>query len=245
MKHNILSVIQMCDQGHKVTFDSQKCEIRKEGSRKLIATATRTSSNIYVLSEIGKEKCCLGKEDENWLWHRRKGYIHFDNLVKVSKREAVTEMPQITKPTNTLCKHCQQGKQTKTKFKSKEYPTTRPLEIVHTDLVGPTTKKGLKGEKYFMLLVDDYTRMTAVCFLGNKSEAFENFKVYKEMVENEMDSKIKCLRSNNGGEFTSKEFMDYCSRHGIKNNSLLLGHLNIMELLKERTGQYRKWLEQC
>jgi hypothetical protein len=55
-----------------------------------------------------------------------------------------------------------------------------------------------------MLLVDDYTRMTAVFFLKNKSEYFENFKVYKEMVENEMDSKIKFLRSDNGGEFTSK-----------------------------------------
>jgi hypothetical protein len=136
------------------------------------------------------------------------GHMHFDNLVKVSKREAVREMPQITKPTNTLCKHCQQGKQTKTRFKSKEYSTTKPLEIVHTDLVGPTTTKGLKGERYFMLLVDDYTRMTAVCFLKNKSEAFENFNIYKEIVENEMDSRIKCLRSDNGGEFTSKEFMD-------------------------------------
>jgi transposase InsO family protein len=206
----------MCDQGHKVTFDSQKCEIRKEGSGKLVATAARTSSNIYVLSEIGNEKCCLGKEDESWLWHRRMGHMHFDNLVKVNKREAVREMPQITKPTNTLCKHCQQGKQTKTRFKSKEYSTTKPLEIVHTDLVGPTTTKVLKGERYFMLLVDDYTRMTAVCFLKNKSEAFENFKIYKEMVENEMDSRIKCLRSDNGGEFTSKEFMDYYNNHGIK-----------------------------
>jgi transposase InsO family protein len=87
---------------------------------------------------------------------------------------------------------------------------------VHTDLVGPTTTKGLKGERYFMLLVDDYTRMTAVFFLKNKSEAFENFKIYKEMVENETDSRIKCLRSDNGGEFTSKEFMDYCNNHGIK-----------------------------
>jgi hypothetical protein len=48
MKHNLLSVIQMCDQVHKVTFDSQKCEIRKEGSRKLISTTVRFSSNIYV-----------------------------------------------------------------------------------------------------------------------------------------------------------------------------------------------------
>jgi hypothetical protein len=199
MKHNILSVIQMCDQGHKVTFDSQKCEIRKEGSGKLVATAARTSSNIYVLNEIGNEKCCLGKEDESWLWHRRMGHVHFDNLVKVNKREVVREMPQIMKPTNTLCKHCQQGNQTKTRFKSKEYSTTKPLEIVHTDLVEPTTTKGLKGERYFMLLVDDYTRINAVCFLKNKSEAFENFKIYKEMVENEMNSRIKCLRSDNGG----------------------------------------------
>jgi transposase InsO family protein len=215
-KHNLLSVIQMCDQGHKVTFDSQKCEIRKEGSEKLIATTTITSSNIYVLSEIGNGKYFLGKEDESWRWHRRMGHIHFENLVKFSKKEAVREMPQITKPTNTLCKQCQQGKKTKSRFKLKEYSTTRPLEIVHTDLVGPTTTKGLKCEKYFMLLVDDYTRMTAVFFLRNKLEAFENFKVYKELVQSEMDSKIKCLRYDNGGEFTSKEFMDYYRKHGIK-----------------------------
>jgi hypothetical protein len=54
-----------------------------------------------------------------------------------------------------------------------------------------------------MLLVDDYTRMTTVCFLKNKSESFENIMIYKEMVENEMDSKIKCLRSDNGVYFTS------------------------------------------
>ena len=73
------------------------------------------------------------------------------------------------KPANTLWKQCQQGKQTNTKFKSKEYSTTRPLEILHTNIVGPTKKNGLKGEKLFMLLVDDYTRMTAVCFLRMKS----------------------------------------------------------------------------
>jgi hypothetical protein len=73
--------------------------------------------------------------------------MHFDNHIKVNKREVVREMPQITKPTNTLCNNCQQGKQTKTRFKSKEYSTIRPLEIVHNDLVGPNTTKGLKGER--------------------------------------------------------------------------------------------------
>jgi hypothetical protein len=162
MKHNLLSVIQMCHQGHKVNFGSKRCEIRKEGLGKLIATTARTSSNIYVLSEIGNEKCCLGKEYESWIWHRRMSHIHFDNLVKFRRKEAVREFPQITKPTNTLCKHCQQGKKKNTMFKSKEYSMTRPLEIVHTNLVGPTTTRGLKGEKYFMLLVDDYIIMTTI-----------------------------------------------------------------------------------
>jgi hypothetical protein len=59
----------------------------------VVATTVRTSRNIYVLSEIGNEKCCLGKEDEVWLWHKRMGHINFDNLVKVSKKEAVREIP--------------------------------------------------------------------------------------------------------------------------------------------------------
>jgi hypothetical protein len=59
----------------------------------LIVVGVRTSSNIYVLSEIGNEKCFLGKEDESWLWNKRMGHIHFDNLVKVSKREAVRGIP--------------------------------------------------------------------------------------------------------------------------------------------------------
>ena len=54
-----------------------------------------------------------------------------------------------------------------------------------------------------MLLVDDYTRMTWVCFLKKKSKAFEHFVIFKEMVEIETDLKIKMLRSGNGSEFTS------------------------------------------
>ena len=66
--------------------------------------------------------------------------------------------------------------------------------------------KCLEGESYFMLLIDDFTRMTWVCFLKKKSEAFEHLNIFKEMVENETKLKIKTLRSHNGSEFTSNEF---------------------------------------
>ena len=96
------------------------------------------------------------------------------------------------------------GKQTRVEFKTKEHSTTRTLELVHTDLCRPTRSKGLNGEEYFMLLIDDFTRMTWVCVLKKKSQAFGYFKIFKELVENETYQKIKCLRSDNGGEFTSK-----------------------------------------
>ena len=138
MKHVLLSVSQMYDQGHVLTFTSKYCKIRKEGLGKLVATASKTPNNIYMLDEIKKEKCCLGREDESWLWHRRMGHIHFDNLVKINKKQAVRELPKIKKPLNSVCKHCQHEKHTRVKFKTKEQSTTKPLELVHIDLCGPT-----------------------------------------------------------------------------------------------------------
>ena len=58
--------------------------------------------------------------------------------------------------------------------------------------------------------------MTVVSFLKKNPEAYEYFRIYKELVENETDLKIKCLRLDNGGEFTSMVFQQYCDENGIK-----------------------------
>ena len=112
----------MCDQGHILTFTSKDCKIIREYSGKLVATASKTPNNMNILDDIKKEKCCLGREDESWLWHRRMGHIHFGNLIKVSKHQAIGEMPEIHKPKSSSCEACQHG----------------PLEHVHTYQCGPT-----------------------------------------------------------------------------------------------------------
>lgn len=125
-------------------------------------------------------------------------------------------MPNIIKLTSTLCKECQIGKQTRIRFKTKEYSSTRPLELIHTNLCRPTKRNILQGERYFMLLIDDFSRMKCATFLKEKSEALSRFKIFKSMVENEMNIRIKCLRSERGGEFTPNEFGEFYEEHVIK-----------------------------
>ena len=138
--------------------------------------------------------------------------MNFDNLVKVSKHQKVRGMPCISKPENFICEGCQHGKHTKASFPSKEYFASKPLQLVHTDLCGPTRTMLLNVEKYFMLFIDDYTRMTWVTFLKHKLEAFNKFKIFRKMVENESDMKIKFVQLDKRGEFTSDEFFDYCEK---------------------------------
>jgi hypothetical protein len=90
------------------------------------------------------------------------------------------------------------------------------LELVHNDLYEPTRTQILKGKGYFMFLIDDYTRMAWVTFLKEKYEEFEKFKDFKSLGENETDLKIKCLRLDKGGEFTSYEFDEFYENCGIK-----------------------------
>jgi len=206
----------MCDQGHTLTFDSHECEIRRSKSGKLVGRAVKTPSNVYILEEIKGERCLIGKIDESWLWHKRMGHTNFDNLVKINKNQGMRGIPKITKPSCTICKYCEHGKKTHVSFKYKEFTPSKPLEIIHTDLCGPTRSQSLQGEKYFMLFNDDQTRMTWVAFLKHKFEAFNHFRSFKALVENETGDRIKCLRSNNGGEFTSNEFEEFCESHGSK-----------------------------
>ena len=85
-----------------------------------------------------------------------------------------------------------------------KFTATEKLEIIQIDLSGPSRTRGFYGEIYFMISVDDFTRMMWVAFLKDKFEAFEKFKIFENRVENEFSVKIKCLRSDRGEKFTSR-----------------------------------------
>lgn len=71
-----------------------------------------------------------------------------------------------------------------------------------------------------MLVIDDYSRLTWVAFLKEKSEAFEKFKIFKALTENQTGKSIKAVRSDRGGEFCSRDFKELCDEQGIKRESI-------------------------
>ena len=89
-----------------------------------------------------------------------------------------------------LCKNCQIGKMGKTSFKSKNYQFEEVLEIVHIDLCGPIGIESYSGDNFFILFVDDYSRMMTIMYLKEKSKVFQKFKWYLARAEKETGNKI-------------------------------------------------------
>ena len=89
------------------------------------------------------------------------------------------------------------------------------LELVHSDVFGPVKIPSLGKSMYYVSFRYDCSRITWIYFLRKKSEVFDRFKEFKALVENQIEKKIKVLRTDNGGEFCSKEFEEFCKKCGI------------------------------
>lgn len=88
----------------------------------------------------------------------------------------VCDLPDISILENTICKPCKVSKQNRVHFSKKQGSESKPLELIHTDLCGPTRKKSPCGEEYFILFIVDFSRMCWIGLLKHKDEAFEKFK---------------------------------------------------------------------
>ena len=115
-----------------------------------------------------------------------------------------------------LEKDSARGKNIKNLFLKSETKTKGTLELIHSNVCGPMPSISLSGYEYYITFMDDYSIKTWIHFLKNKSEVFKKFKEFKSLIENQSEKRIKTLRSDNGGEYTSKEFQAFYKEERIK-----------------------------
>ena len=153
------------------------------------------------------------KEDDTKLWHMRLGHMSVKGLLELHKRKLLIGIKTCSLD---FCKFCVFGKQHKLSLKQVEHTTKGILDYVHTFFWGPTLFWSKGGAEYFLTFIDDYSRKVWVYFMKHNSEVFEQFKLWKVQVEKATGRKVKYLRSDNGGEYKSREFQIFYVEEGIR-----------------------------
>ena len=119
------------------------------------------------------------------------GHASYKHLSIVFKHESVLGIPKLSKVSNMVCGPCQLGKQTKAKHPGTQTSaTSRLMELLHLDLMGPTRIESLGGKRYIMVVVDDFTRYTWVILLQSKFDAPKHIKALCTRLQNEKSLKI-------------------------------------------------------
>ena len=136
-----------------VLFSKGKCLIMDESGKKLIS-GVRTLNNCYGLVPDGDIVCNSIRLPNKDLWHQRMGHASYKHLSIVSKHKSVLGIPKLSRVSNVVCGPCQLGKQTKAKHPGTQTSaTSKLLELLHLDLMGPTKIKSLGGKRYIMVVV--------------------------------------------------------------------------------------------
>jgi transposase InsO family protein len=115
-----------------------------------------------------------------------------------------------------ICKGCALGKNIKKPFPSSNNRSKEILDLIHLYFCGPMLVRSLGGSLYYVIFIDDYSRKMWLYLLKSKDKVFNKFQEFKAEIENLTNKKIKTLRIDNGGEYTSKEFIAFSKSAGIR-----------------------------
>ena len=136
-------------------------------------------------------------------WHYRLGHVNVQTLHKCPGYLNGIDVKSVDKL--SFCEAYLAGKMHRKPFPTVgEIRSRRKLQLVHSDIWGPTKTKCLGGARYFVTFIDDYTRYCSVYFMKHKSEVFNKVKEYEALMTNESGKKVCTLRTDNSGEYKSE-----------------------------------------
>ncbi|CAM8943434.1 unnamed protein product [Rhodiola kirilowii] len=211
VRKNLVSGTLLTSHGFKMVFESQKVVLSKNGmyvGRGYVKDGM-WKLNVIAINSINKNSSAYLLESSN-LWHGRLGHVNYDSIRNLMKLDCI---PKFQFDSEHKCEICVEAKLTRTSFHSVERDT-EPLDLIHSDLCDLKFMPTRGGNKYFVTFIDDSSKYCSIYLLRSKDEAVEKFAMYKLEVENQLNKKIKRLRSDRGGEYV-EPFGALCAQTGI------------------------------
>ena len=205
INQNRLSVTQLLEKGYKVLLEDRNYVIKDAKNREVFKVQMKGKK--FTLDLMKEEQAYVYREDNNTvLSHKRLGHFHHIALLYIKKNNLVKGLPELEEE-SLKCVACQYGKQTRIPFRqNKAWRAIQSLQLIHTDVRGPMKTPSLNNSKYYIVFIDDYSRMYWIYFMKLKYEVTDIFAKFKAWVETQSRCKMQVIRSDNGTEYTSEKF---------------------------------------
>jgi len=209
-------VSKAAESGKVTKIDDDGCQIQNS-KQEVIARATRLGSLYYLDCKADPQANMVQQDVKVSIWHRRYGHLGVQNLQKLARDSLVRGYDyNPSKGEIDFCEAFISGKLKKTPFQVSERRAERPLDLVHSDVCGKINNRSLGGAEYFLTFIDDSTHYAWIYVLKHKDEVFKCFQQWKILVEKANANMLKVLRTDNGGEYTSKMFEEFLRSEGIR-----------------------------
>ena len=203
IRKNLVSGSLLNKHGFMMVFESDKVILSKSG---MFVGKRYVCNGLFKLNVMTVKPKTTNKEstssayllESSSLWHGRLGHVNYGSLRRLINLSHIPTF-QID---NNKCETCVEAKMTKSSFQTIER-NTEPLDMIHSDICDLKFAPTRGGHKYFITFVDDSTKYCYVYLLKSKDEALEKFVFYKAEVENQLNKKIKVIRSDRGGEYVT------------------------------------------
>lgn len=206
-KCNLLSVSRLSkDLQCAVTFFPDFCVMQGLRSKSLIG-AGECRKGLYRMSIFGKRKAMATTVDT---WHKRLGHASKSKLAQLDFLKKIS-----FKNKDNICDSCEKAKNTRQPFPTSSIKTNGSFELLHCDIWGRYRTPSFTSANYFLTIVDDFSRAVWVFLIKHKSDASRCLIDFHKMVENRFEKRVKRVRCDNGGEFTSKLMVDFYAKQGI------------------------------
>lgn len=220
---NLLSVSKLSkDSNCRITFFESHCEFQDQNSGMMIGRA-RMIEGLYYFDEIpisNKKAQSFSSTSSNstrkkiMLWHQRLGHPSFLYL-----KHLFPKLFEGIDCSSLHCESCVFAKNHRSSYPQRGYQASKPFYMIHSDVWGPSKVTTLSGKKWFVTFIDDHTRLCWIYLMKKKSDVKNLFEDFYTMIENQFQTKIGILHSDNGTEYFNEHLEAFLKNNGIVHQS--------------------------